>query len=79
MAAGGSGSGKIQLEDIFVDFAKFGEAKADGKSITLKNADKWMKQAGCFTKTFTTTDTGISFAKFKFVVPTIQWVDLKYV
>lgn len=65
MAAGGSVSGQTQLEDIFVDFAKFGEAKADGKSITLKNADKWMKQAGCFTKTFTTTDTGISFAKFK--------------
>lgn len=49
----------------FMDFAKFGDAKADGKTIHLKNADKWMKQANLFTKTFTTTDTGICFAKFK--------------
>lgn len=49
----------------FVEFAKFGDAKADGKTINLKNADKWMKQANLFTKDFTTTDTGISFAKFK--------------
>lgn len=49
----------------FAEFAKFGDAQSDGKGITLKNADKWMKQANVFTKTFTTTDTGICFAKFK--------------
>ena len=64
MAAGGSDVPQ-NFKDIFIQFAKFGDAKSDGKNITLKNADKWLKQANCFTKTLTTTDTGISFAKFK--------------
>lgn len=53
------------LEDMFAAFSKFGDSKADGKSITLTNTDKWMKQAQVFGKKLTTTDTGISFNKFK--------------
>lgn len=53
------------IKDRFAEFARFGDAKADGKTINLKNADKWMKQANLFDKKFTTTDTGICFAKFK--------------
>lgn len=56
------------LEQRFEEFAKFGEAKADGKTIKLKNIDKWIKQANLFGKTFTTTDTSIAYAKFKLVL-----------
>ncbi|KAJ8922667.1 hypothetical protein NQ315_007699 [Exocentrus adspersus] len=61
MAAGGS----IPLDQQFHSFAKFGDTKADGKTITLTQIDKWLKQANVFTKTLTTTDTGITFGKFK--------------
>lgn len=54
------------LKELFASYAKFGEGgKSDGNTITLKNADKWMTQAKVFTKTLTTTDTGICFSKFK--------------
>ncbi|KAJ6634951.1 Tubulin polymerization-promoting protein like [Pseudolycoriella hygida] len=46
-------------------FSRFGDTQSDGTTITLKNSDKWMKEAKLFTKTFTTTDTGIAFSKFK--------------
>ncbi|XP_059471663.1 tubulin polymerization-promoting protein homolog [Neocloeon triangulifer] len=54
-----------QLKEQFALFAKFGESKNDGSTITLKNADKWFKQAGVIAKKITTTDTGIAFNKFK--------------
>lgn len=56
----------MSLEQQFVNFAKFGDTKADGKTITLTQSDKWMKQAKIIDgKKITTTDTGIAFNKFK--------------
>ncbi|KAF7268955.1 hypothetical protein GWI33_017984 [Rhynchophorus ferrugineus] len=55
----------IKLDQQFVNFAKFGDTKADGKTITLTQIDKWFKQAQVFDKKLTTTDTGIAFNKFK--------------
>lgn len=51
--------------NAFKAYSQFGDSQSDGKTITLKNSDKWMKEAKLFTKTFTTTDTGIAFSKFK--------------
>jgi len=45
-------------------FAKFGDAKSTGDSITLSNSDKWFKQAKVIDSTnkkITTTDTGIAW------------------
>lgn len=53
------------IDEAFTKFCKFGDFKSDGKSITLTNSDKWMKQAGVIGKKITTTDTGIAFQKFK--------------
>lgn len=58
-------AGLVDITARFAEFSKFGDSKSDGKSMNLKNSDKWMKQANLFTKDFTTTDTAISFAKFK--------------
>lgn len=55
----------IKLDQQFINFAKFGDTKADGKTITLTQIDKWFKQAPVFDKKLTTTDTGIAFNKFK--------------
>lgn len=60
-------AGLVDIGGRFAEFAKFGDSKSDGKLINLKNSDKWMKQANLFTKDFTTTDTAISFAKFKYI------------
>ncbi|KAL3266928.1 hypothetical protein HHI36_011078 [Cryptolaemus montrouzieri] len=60
------------LEAQFTAFSKFGDSKSDGKTITLSQIDKWMKQAEVFDKKLTTTDTGIEFGKFKAKV-----IDLK--
>lgn len=61
-----SNNNEVAFKDLFTNYAKFGEGgKSDGTTITLKNADKWMKQAKVFTKSLTTTDTGICFSKFK--------------
>ncbi|XP_057330320.1 tubulin polymerization-promoting protein homolog [Microplitis mediator] len=49
----------------FKKFSKFGDTKSDGKTITLSQSDKWMKQAKIFDKKITTTDTGIHFKKQK--------------
>lgn len=50
----------------FRAFSKFGDLKSDGKTITLSQSDKWMKQAKVIDgKTITTTDTGIYFKKLK--------------
>ncbi|KAK9708308.1 p25-alpha [Popillia japonica] len=68
----------IPLDQQFINFSKFGDTKADGKTITLTQADKWMKQAKVIDgKKITTTDTGITFNKFK--AKTINYADfLKY-
>jgi len=59
-------SGGATLESQFVAFSKFGDSKSDGKTITLTNSDKWMKQAHVIDgKHITTTDTGIAFNKHK--------------
>lgn len=50
----------------FKTFSKFGDAKSEGKSITLTQSDKWMKQAKVIDgKSITTTDTAIYFKKQK--------------
>lgn len=54
-----------KLKEIFEAFAKFGDPKGEGKTITLSNSDKWMKQAKVFDKKLTTVDTGICFKKLK--------------
>ncbi|XP_026319402.1 TPPP family protein CG45057-like [Hyposmocoma kahamanoa] len=54
------------LEKVFTEYAKFGNPKNDGKTITLSNVDKWLKDAGITDgKKVTTTDTGIAFQKLK--------------
>ncbi|XP_050294349.1 tubulin polymerization-promoting protein homolog [Anthonomus grandis grandis] len=62
----------IKLDQQFINFAKFGDTKADGKTITLTQIDKWFKQAQVFDKKLTTTDTGIAFNKFKSKTITFQ-------
>lgn len=54
------------LDTMFIAFAKFmGPAHFDGSTILLSQCDMWMKQSHIFTKTFTTTDTGMMYSKFK--------------
>ncbi|XP_063919868.1 tubulin polymerization-promoting protein homolog [Zophobas morio] len=57
--------GGMSLEQQFVNFSKFGDTKSDGRTITLTQIDKWLKQAQVIGKKITTTDTGICFNKFK--------------
>lgn len=69
----------VSLESQFKAFAKFGDTKADGNTITLSQCDKWFKQAKIIDgKKITTTDTGICFNKFR--SKTISFQDfVKYV
>ncbi|XP_037086011.1 tubulin polymerization-promoting protein homolog [Pollicipes pollicipes] len=58
------------LESQFKKFCGFGITHSQASAspvtqITLSNIDKWFKQAGVFTKSLTTTDTGIHFGKLK--------------
>lgn len=56
------------IEQLFVLYAKFHNIRpdADGKTISLRQIDKWFRQAKLFDKTkLTTTDTGVHFFKFK--------------
>lgn len=63
----------MSLEEQFTLFSKFGDSKSDGKTITLAQSDKWMKQAKVIDgKKVTTTDTGICFNKFKTKTMTYQ-------
>ena len=63
----------MSLDEQFILFSKFGDSKSDGKSITLAQSDKWMKQAKVIDgKKITTTDTGICFNKFKTKTMTYQ-------
>lgn len=43
----------------FKAFARFGDVRNPGDTITLSNSDKWFKQAKVIDKKITTTDTGI--------------------
>lgn len=55
------------LDQQFAAFAKFGDPKADGKTITLTKSDRWLKQANILDEdNITLTDTGILFNKFKY-------------
>ncbi|KAL1128827.1 hypothetical protein AAG570_013361 [Ranatra chinensis] len=59
-------SGVPSFSDTFKSFSKFGDAKSDGKHISLSQSDKWMRQAKVIdNKTIFTTDTGIYFKKLK--------------
>lgn len=49
-------------------FAKLGDAKPDGKKITLTQSDKWLKQAKVFdNEQITTTDTIQTFQKTEII------------
>lgn len=64
----GDSSQNGNFQANFKAFSKFGDTKSDGKSITLSQSDKWMKQAKVIDgKKITTTDTGIYFKKHKYV------------
>lgn len=66
LSSGSNGSGSDgDYAEQFKAFSTFGDAKSDGKQITLSQSDKWMKQAKVFGKVITTTDTGIHFKKLK--------------
>lgn len=54
-----------KLDEQFILFSKFGDTKADGRTITLSQIDKWLKQANVLNKNLTTTDTAICFNKLK--------------
>ena len=56
------------FQQQFSAFSKFGDSKSDGRFLTLSQSDKWMKQAKVIDKKITTTDTAISFNKFKYVI-----------
>jgi len=50
--------------EMFKQFAKFGDSKSQGDSISLSNSDRWWKQAKVIDgRRITTTDTGIYFRK----------------
>ncbi|XP_071052714.1 tubulin polymerization-promoting protein homolog [Onthophagus taurus] len=62
----GTEAGSAPLDQQFANFARFGDNKSDGKTITLSCSDRWMRQAKVLDmKTITTTHTGIAFNKFK--------------
>ncbi|CAH4031357.1 unnamed protein product [Pieris brassicae] len=57
---------QLVLEEVFKGYAKFGNSKSDGTTITLTNIDKWLKEAGIIDgKKVSTTDTAIIFQRFK--------------
>ena len=57
--------GSATLKEIFKHFAQFGETQSDGETITLKNIDKWLKQANLLggKSKITDADTAITFSK----------------
>ncbi|CAH2007541.1 unnamed protein product [Acanthoscelides obtectus] len=58
-------AGSTKLDQQFIYFAKFGSEKADGKTITIIQIDKWFKQAELFDRRLTMTDTGVLFNEFE--------------
>jgi len=64
------------LREQFRAFSKFGDKTSEGKSLSLSQSDKWMKQAKVIDgKTLSTTDTAIQFKKFKQVKLTFPEYD----
>ncbi|XP_035231189.1 tubulin polymerization-promoting protein homolog [Stegodyphus dumicola] len=63
-AGSSADSGTIDqaFKEIFEVFAKFGDRESEG-NITLKNIDKWLKQANILGKKITNADTAITFSK----------------
>nr|CAI5840723.1 unnamed protein product [Callosobruchus analis] len=53
------------LEAQFIIFAKHGERKSDGTTITLIQVDFWFKQAGIIDRRVTTRDVALCFNKLK--------------
>ncbi|XP_013791794.1 TPPP family protein CG45057-like [Limulus polyphemus] len=54
--------GVVSFPEVFKAFAKFGDSKSAGETITLSNTVKWFKQAKIIDgKRITTTDIGIYF------------------
>ncbi|GAV04621.1 hypothetical protein RvY_14882 [Ramazzottius varieornatus] len=49
------------LNEGFKNYGKFGDRNFTGNNMTLKNVDKWLKEAGVIGKVITTTDTSIAF------------------
>jgi hypothetical protein len=55
----------IDLETVFVVVYKFGDTKSDGRTITVTQSDRWMKQVQILNTETAITDTGVYFNKFK--------------
>lgn len=52
------------LKNGFKHYGAFGDKNFKGNNMSLKNSDKWMKEAGVFKiKNVSTTDTAIEFSK----------------
>lgn len=61
-------SSHIDLQSQFEFFAKCRELNSDKPSISLLQSDKWMMKAQVIDgKRITTTDTGISFNKLRYL------------
>lgn len=58
-------SSTTEFQNQFEAFANFGTTKSDGKHISLRQSDKWMKQGNVFDKGLSTNDTAISFEKMR--------------
>lgn len=63
MAAGGQETATLQ--DVFRAYASMGDTKSAGKTISLTNSDKWLKQAKIIGNKISTVDTGNAFRKYK--------------
>lgn len=62
-------SGGMNLEQQFANFSRFEDDRSDGKTITLTNVDKWLKQAKLLDgRKITNTDTGVCFNKMKYAL-----------
>lgn len=55
----------ISLERQFELFSKFGKPNSSGRTIKLSQIDKWFKQANILNRNLTTTDTGLTFNRYK--------------
>lgn len=65
----------MALEQQFISYAKFGDPKADGKSITLSKSDRWLKQADILDDIKVTyTETGVIFSRFKYFIHSLQYL-----
>lgn len=56
---------KTEFQSQFEAFAAFGITTSDGKHISLRQSDKWMRQANVLGAGISTTDTAIYFKKMR--------------